>query len=111
MANTAIELAAFRELQETAGAEFVEELVNTFLEEAPRMIAELREALAQGNPDNFRRAAHSMKSNASTFGAGMLADLARELELGGLPASPAPIDALQAEYQRAASALKALCHG
>jgi HPt (histidine-containing phosphotransfer) domain-containing protein len=36
--------------------------------------------LASGNADDFRRAAHSVKSNAATFGAAGLADLAHELE-------------------------------
>jgi HPt (histidine-containing phosphotransfer) domain-containing protein len=75
------------------------------------MIEELRQALAAGAAEAFRRAAHSIKSNANTFGALQLGALARELELGGLPADAAPIDALQAEYERAAAALKALGHG
>ena len=37
-----IDRAVFAELQDTAGAEFVAELVGTFLEEAPQMLAELR---------------------------------------------------------------------
>ena len=35
-----IDLATFRELQDTAGPEFAAELVDTFLEEAPLMLAE-----------------------------------------------------------------------
>jgi HPt (histidine-containing phosphotransfer) domain-containing protein len=37
-------------------------------------------ALAAGDVDSFRRNAHSMKSNANTFGATELAALAKELE-------------------------------
>ena len=37
--------------------------------------------------------------------------MARDLELGGLVADTAPIDALDQEYQRAAAALKELCDG
>jgi len=44
MTQASIDLAAFRELQETAGADFVKELVGTFLEEAPGMLADLRGA-------------------------------------------------------------------
>ncbi|MFZ2650506.1 MAG: Hpt domain-containing protein [Burkholderiaceae bacterium] len=109
--NSPIDLATFKELQETAGADFVEELVDTFIEDAPRMLAALREAFAGGQADPFRRIAHSLKSNASTFGATALAAMARELELGGMPAEPAPLDALQTEYVRAAAALQGLCHG
>ena len=61
----------------------------TFLEEAPAMLAELRDALAAGDADTFRRAAHSLKSNSHTFGALALGALARDLELGGLDAGRA----------------------
>jgi len=106
-----IDRNAFAELQSTAGTEFVAELVDTFVEDAPRMLAELRDAQAAGAADRFRRAAHSLKSNASTFGASRLAALARELELGGIPADALPIGALQSEFERAAAALKDLARG
>lgn len=111
MSRAIIDRAIFAELQETAGADFVVELVDTFLQEAPQMLAELRSAQAAGAGDAFRRAAHSLKSNGSTFGAARFADLARALELGGLVADGAPIDALEAEYQRVAAALREACHG
>ena len=111
MTTPAIDVATFTELQETAGADFVAELVGTFLEEAPRMLAELRHALAAQSADAFRRAAHSLKSNGNTFGASRLGEMARELELGGLAIGTAPLDALDAEYQRVARALTELCPG
>jgi hypothetical protein len=40
-----------------------------------------------------------------------LAEMARELELGGLAADTAGLDALEREYDRTAVALKELCHG
>ncbi len=70
------------------------------------MLAELRASLADGNAERFRRAAHSLKSNASTFGATALAALARDLELDGLPSTVAPLDALDAAYTNAAAALQ-----
>ena len=111
MSSSAIDLAIFTELQATAGEDFVVELVDTFHDEAPQMFIDLRSALEQGEADRFRRAAHSLKSNAHTFGATALGAMARELELGGLPADAAPIDALQTEYVRVAAALKRACNG
>jgi len=113
MSDATIDAATFAELQDSAGADFVKELVQTFLEEAPAMLAELRQALAAGQADAFRRAAHSLKSNSLTFGALALAALARELELGGLDAARRPdaLDPLLAEYDRVARALVALCRG
>lgn len=111
MSEPIIDPATFAELQETAGADFVNELVQTFMEEAPAMLQELREALAAGNAEDYRRAAHSLKSNSLTFGARTLGAMAREQELGGLPADSTPLDALAQEYERVAAALTELCHG
>jgi histidine phosphotransfer protein HptB len=112
MTTPTIDPATFAELQANAGADFVAELVQTFAEEAPLLLAELRAALAAGGAtgaaERFRRAAHSLKSNSNTFGATTLAELARTLELGGMPADTRPIDVLATEYERSLAALKQL---
>lgn len=111
MPTTAIDTVIFSELQACAGTDFVNDLVVTFGEEAPQLLQELRSALAARSAERFRRAAHSLKSNGMTFGAIELAAKSRELELGGLPADNAGVDALQHECIHALAALKALCHG
>jgi histidine phosphotransfer protein HptB len=115
MEQAVIDRSTFAELQDTAGAEFVAELVQTFVQEAPGMLAELRSARADSHAERFRRAAHSLKSNANTFGATRLAALARELELGGPSADPlrdqAALTESESDCARAATALEALCHG
>lgn len=78
-----IDQTTFEELKQISGEDFINELIDTFLEDAPNMIAEIKSALANNDADTFRRAAHSMKSNAATFGANELADLAKELEMLG----------------------------
>jgi HPt (histidine-containing phosphotransfer) domain-containing protein len=109
MSDATIDPTTFAELQAAAGEDFVKDLVATFLEEAPTMLAALRAALEARNADAFRRAAHSLKSNSHTFGALPLGALARELELKGLPADARPLDALAGEYARVATALTELC--
>jgi HPt (histidine-containing phosphotransfer) domain-containing protein len=115
MSDSPIDLATFRALEETAGAEFVAELVDTFLAEAPLMLSEMRSARAAGDAERFRRAAHSLKSNCNTFGALALGAQARELERKGLDADPArdasAIDAIESGCGRAAVALKGLRRG
>jgi histidine phosphotransfer protein HptB len=115
MDESVIDKTVYAQLQETTGAEFVAELVDTFIEEASGMLAELRSARAENQAERFRRAAHSLKSNSNTFGASKLAALARALELKGLDADPArdtaALAALEAECARAAAALKDLRHG
>ena len=107
----AIDRTVFSELQQTAGADFVVELLDTFAEEAPHMFAELRAAHEAGSAERFRRAAHSLKTNANTFGAAALGASARELEHGGVPTDASSIDALQSQYDAAAAALRALIDG
>jgi HPt (histidine-containing phosphotransfer) domain-containing protein len=107
----AIDSPTLRALQDTAGTEFVSELAATFLEDAPRMLADLRSAFEASDAERFRRAAHSLKSNALTFGALPLAARARALEVGGVASVRTqggdPVGELEAEYARAAAALEA----
>jgi HPt (histidine-containing phosphotransfer) domain-containing protein len=114
MTQPAIDRATFEELQQTAGAEFVRELVDTFLAEAPLMLSTLDRALAACDAGEFRRAAHSLKSNSYTFGALALGALARDLELSGLDsvlaATAKPLEALRLEYARVTTALSELRH-
>jgi histidine phosphotransfer protein HptB len=107
--HSAVDAATFTELQDATGADFVYELIGTFLEEAPSMLTDLRTARAALDADAFRRAAHSLKSNSLTFGALQLADLARQLELHGFPAEPAVVWAqLDQEFAAVRLALQSL---
>ena len=112
MPETTIDMPTFKDLQANAGEEFVIELIDTFLEEAPQMLTELRQAFAASDADKFRRAAHSLKSNANTFGALTFGTLARDLELQGLDAAramgPHTLETITHEYARVAAALKRL---
>jgi HPt (histidine-containing phosphotransfer) domain-containing protein len=56
------------------------EIVDAFLDEAPSRLAELRRGVDQGDAALAGRAAHTLKSNGSTFGAGELVSLCREME-------------------------------
>src|SRR3970282_1145770 len=115
MTDVAIDLTVFKELQDTAGEDFVKELVNTFLAEAPQMLNTLRDAATAGDADKFRRAAHSLKSNSHTFGAMTRGAMARELEHEGLDSARRAdagasnaLDALAQEYGRVAARLTGL---
>ena len=112
MSAPTIDRQVFAELQDEAGADFVAELVASFLEDAPQMLATLRQALRDADSIGFRRTAHSLKSNALTFGAVELGVLARDLEVTGLvqlaaAAGPA-VEALAQSYALAAAELSEL---
>ncbi|WP_108835283.1 Hpt domain-containing protein [Tateyamaria sp. Alg231-49] len=110
MTDALIDEAVFTELADAMGAEFAAELVDTFLSEAPGMFAELRAAFVGRDADNYRRAAHSIKSNADVFGARALADQARAMEMSELPENDTAIATLDAIYADTSAALKARLH-
>src|SRR5574339_562325 len=75
-----IDISTFNELKQMSGGDYINELIDAFLEDAPNMLAAMKTAIAVQDAESFRRNAHSLKSNANTFGALELGQLARELE-------------------------------
>lgn len=78
-----LDMTVYDTLKETAGADFILDLMDTFFEDAYKQMDQMKTALAAQDAETFRRAAHSLKSNAATFGAMELSGLARELEMMG----------------------------
>ena len=107
----AIDKPTFDELKQMSGEDFINELIDAFLDDAPKMIAELRRALTAKDVETFRRNAHSMKSNANTFGAVDLGVQAKELEMmarqNNLNVGDR-LDKLQAALDTVAAELKAM---
>ena len=77
MTEKVIDQTVFQGLAEAVGEDFVGEMVDAFLEDGKQIIADLNSAFADQDVDRFRRAAHSLKSNAATFGAMTLSLLQR----------------------------------
>jgi HPt (histidine-containing phosphotransfer) domain-containing protein len=69
------------------GRRSVAALIDTFLTGAPDRLTALRRALAAGSADDARREAHTLKGNASMFGATHLATLSRGLEVAAADGS------------------------
>ncbi len=110
MSQDLIDPSAFAELAESMGEDFAEELVRTFLSDAANMLDQLNAALIDKDADAYRRAAHSIKSNAQTFGAGPLADAARDIEVSEVLDETA-VKALDSLWQETSVALEGLLHG
>jgi two-component system sensor histidine kinase/response regulator len=58
----------------------LKEVIALFLEDCPRLIAAIREALAAGDADAVHRAAHALKGSAGNFDAKEVTALAQRLE-------------------------------
>jgi HPt (histidine-containing phosphotransfer) domain-containing protein len=98
--------AALEGLRDLGGDEFVSDLVETFLTDAPPLLA----ALHGSDVEEVRRAAHTLKSNGATFGATRLSELCRELELlarsGDLSGADELAARVEAEYALVAEELR-----
>jgi HPt (histidine-containing phosphotransfer) domain-containing protein len=109
----ALDGAALEALTEMTGGdpEFLAELIDTFLEDGSRLLAEIQAAAANGDAATLRRAAHTLKSNGRTFGAAALGELCQELETRAAAGQLAEVEGLvgrvAAEYTAAAAALTA----
>jgi CheY-like chemotaxis protein/HPt (histidine-containing phosphotransfer) domain-containing protein len=101
-ADAGIDTAALDNLRELGGDDFVAEVIDTFLADAPALLQTMRRSLDEGNAEELRRAAHTLKSNGATLGAGDFADLCRELEerakSGELDRAPELVARVEQEY-------------
>lgn len=108
--DAVIDQRTYDDLVATVGSDFIDELVATYLEETPTLLVALRAAFQRSDVEGFRRAAHSIKSSSASLGALRLSAQARALEIlgkqGKLDGVEDDLDALEAEYARAAQAFK-----
>jgi len=109
----AVDPSVLARLAESMGGDetFVAELIEQFVIDSPALVKAARHGLEAGDADEVRRAAHTLKSNAATFGANELADRCRRLEAdarsGTLDDGLARIDAIDDELARVHAALRA----
>src|SRR5207244_975539 len=59
-ADVDLDAAAIRNLRDLGGDEFLAEVVDAFLADAPELMATLRRSLDDGNAEELRRAAHTL---------------------------------------------------
>ena len=112
--QSVIDPAAWAGLLESLGGDvdFVAELVGTYFDDSPRLLAAMQAALSAGNAEDLRRAAHSLKSNSASFGAMRLSKKCKELEdmgkAGALECAAEQIRCAVAEYEEARAALETI---
>ncbi len=85
------------------------ELIDTFMEDATRLLGEMGAAVEQGDAEKLERAAHALKGSSATLGAVPLSALCQELEsmgrAGGLDGAAEGLAQAEAEYERVRAAL------
>ena len=106
---------ALQNLRQLGGDDFLGEVIDAFLADAPGLLATLRRSLDTGSTEELRRAAHTLKSNGATLGAEGFAELCRTLEqrakAGELDDAAELVHRIETEYQPLEEALAALRAG
>jgi CheY-like chemotaxis protein/HPt (histidine-containing phosphotransfer) domain-containing protein len=89
----------------------IRKVVQVFLEDAPKRLSELDQAMASGDLERVRKEAHSIKGAAANLGAGMLVEAARSAEEAGRSgdraAAAAAVQATMAAFERLKAVLVA----
>jgi CheY-like chemotaxis protein len=110
-----LEDSALQNLRDLGGDDFLGEVIDAFLADAPELLATLRRSLDEQSAEELRRAAHTLKSNGATLGAEEFAELCRTLEqrakAGELEGASQLVDRIQAEFGPLEEALAALRSG
>jgi HPt (histidine-containing phosphotransfer) domain-containing protein len=85
MSEAVLDPAAFAHLLEITGddLEFVDELVDTYFDDAVVQLEAMRQAAEKGDTDALVRPAHSLKSSSANVGAATLSEACRSLEADG----------------------------
>ncbi|MFJ3812547.1 Hpt domain-containing protein [Streptomyces sp. NPDC090073] len=102
--------AVVQALIDSLDAEFAVPLMDTFLEDSPRRVEEMQQAMRAMDAELLHRAAHTLQSNARTFGLEQLAEFCRSLETlartGDLSQAQALIQRVEIAYRAATNALE-----
>jgi len=108
-----LDRTAWEELVRTTGGDkdFVADLLQTFFDDTPKELEVMRQSILQNGAEEFRRAAHSLKSNCATFGAARLSGMFREMEemgkRGDLESAEERLARAEEEYGRVRPLLEA----
>jgi CheY-like chemotaxis protein/HPt (histidine-containing phosphotransfer) domain-containing protein len=111
-AGPSLDNGALDSLRDLGGDDFLTEVIDTFFADAPTLLATLHSSLDEENAEELRRAAHTLKSNGATLGAGEFAELCRTLEQRAkdaeLSGASELVDRIEREYEPLHDALAKL---
>jgi CheY-like chemotaxis protein/HPt (histidine-containing phosphotransfer) domain-containing protein len=102
-------LDELRKLEADGAPDLLADLIGLFQQETPPLLDSIRDAVATGNADKLRAAAHTLKGSSGSLGARGLAALCADLERvgrsGSVAGAAALLAPLAAEYARVCVAL------
>ncbi|MBE9042187.1 response regulator [Oscillatoriales cyanobacterium LEGE 11467] len=103
-------LQALRDMAGSRAGQIVTEIVDSFLEDTPHQLRELRAAIETQDARSLRMSAHALRSASANLGAMVFSDLCKSLEnlarSGTTRGAERYIGSLEEEYHRVEIALK-----
>ena len=105
-------LTSFEEVQVEDEPDLIIELIDLYLEDAPRQMALMQKAVALADERTLKRAAHGLKGSSANLGIRRMAALCAELERANdsgdsLPAGKLILAEMHGEFERVRQALLA----
>ncbi|WP_332855910.1 response regulator, partial [Duganella sp. S19_KUP01_CR8] len=99
-------LENIRALSATKGDALLERVLHAYLDDTPKHLHTLRQAIGTRNISQMRKAAHSLKSSSANVGADALAQRCKELEQLGRNDTTAGAAVLLADMERSFQAVR-----
>jgi len=103
-------LQSFRNMVGEKADLVLAEMIDCYLEDAPKLISAIAQAVAQADAAQLRHASHTLKSSSATLGAMTLSHLCKKLEVmsrvGNTEYAEDHLPQLEAEYKRVRVALE-----
>jgi signal transduction histidine kinase/DNA-binding response OmpR family regulator/HPt (histidine-containing phosphotransfer) domain-containing protein len=103
-------LQSFRDMVGETANLVLAEMIDCYLEEAPKLLSAIAKAISQKDAVQLRSGAHNLKASSATLGAITLSNLCRKLEvmsrIGNTEYGVDKLPQLEAEYERVKVALQ-----
>ena len=103
-------LDRLRALQREGAPSILGKIIELYVSTAPKLMSDIRDGIAAGDPERLSRAAHALKSSSANLGATTLSELCKELELlgrsGAVDGTEAKLDVLEFEFDAVCAALR-----
>ena len=103
-------LQIIRDMAGEGAEEVLAQVIDAYLEDAPKLLQAIADAIAQKDAHTLHRSAHTLKSSSTMLGATHLGNLCKELEAigrrGTIQDREPKLSEIEAEYERVKAALQ-----
>jgi two-component system, sensor histidine kinase and response regulator len=102
-------LENIRSLQKDGEPSLMDKIITIYLQTTPKLLQDLREAVAASDAQAMRKAAHSLKSSSANVGAMKLSDIFKDVEVigrtGSIQGAAALLKEIESEFQQVEKSL------